>query len=63
MIASAVEKDYKIINNREEAIRTSYAESSTGDIIVIAGKGHEKYQEVTGIRSYFSDQDIVKSLI
>jgi UDP-N-acetylmuramoyl-L-alanyl-D-glutamate--2,6-diaminopimelate ligase len=63
MIASAVEKDYKIINNREEAIRTSYAESSTGDIIVIAGKGHEKYQEVNGIRSYFSDQDIVKSLI
>ncbi len=50
------------ISSRKEAINASCAIARSGDIILIAGKGHEKYQEINGIRYPFDDTDIVKSI-
>lgn len=51
------------IESREEAIKTAVALSQPGDIVLIAGKGHEKYQEINGVRHHFDDVEIVKELI
>lgn len=47
------------IVDRREAIRTACMMASPGDIILIAGKGHETYQDVKGVKSHFSDKEIV----
>ncbi|TKG92340.1 UDP-N-acetylmuramoyl-L-alanyl-D-glutamate--2,6-diaminopimelate ligase [Puteibacter caeruleilacunae] len=48
------------IVNRREAIRTACMMANPGDIILIAGKGHETYQEVKGVRHHFDDREIVR---
>ena len=50
------------ITNREEAIKTACMVARPGDIILIAGKGHETYQEVKGVRHHFDDREIVKEI-
>ncbi|HVW97961.1 MAG TPA: UDP-N-acetylmuramoyl-L-alanyl-D-glutamate--2,6-diaminopimelate ligase [Mucilaginibacter sp.] len=45
------------IVDRREAIKTACMLASPGDIVVVAGKGHEKYQEVNGVRSHFDDME------
>ena len=45
--------------DRRQAIKTACKLSETGDIILIAGKGHENYQEVNGVRSHFDDLEEV----
>jgi UDP-N-acetylmuramoyl-L-alanyl-D-glutamate--2,6-diaminopimelate ligase len=45
------------IVDRREAIKTACMLANPGDIVVVAGKGHEKYQEVKGIRSHFDDME------
>lgn len=45
------------ITNRGEAIRTAVALAQKGDIILIAGKGHENYQEINGIKNHFDDKE------
>ncbi len=50
------------ITNREEAIKTAFNLATTGDIILIAGKGHEKYQEVKGVKHPFDDMEIITKL-
>jgi UDP-N-acetylmuramoyl-L-alanyl-D-glutamate--2,6-diaminopimelate ligase len=50
------------IINREEAIKTAFFLAQKGDIILIAGKGHENYQEINGIRYPFDDKDIINNL-
>ncbi len=46
-----------VIENRAEAIRTAAALAQKGDIILIAGKGHETYQEINGVRTHFDDKE------
>ena len=48
--------------NRREAIKTAILLASPGDVILIAGKGHEKYQEVKGVKHPFDDKQIVKEI-
>ncbi len=48
-----------MIPDREVAIRTAILMSKPGDIIVIAGKGHEEYQEINGVKHHFSDKEVV----
>jgi UDP-N-acetylmuramoyl-L-alanyl-D-glutamate--2,6-diaminopimelate ligase len=48
------------ISDRKEAIKTAVAFAKEGDIILIAGKGHEKYQEISGVKYPFDDFEIVK---
>ena len=47
--------------DRRQAIKTACKLSEAGDIILIAGKGHENYQEINGLRSYFDDLVEVKN--
>jgi len=53
-----VNENYKIIVNRKEAIKYAVENSETESVILIAGKGHETYQEINGIRNHFSDKEI-----
>jgi UDP-N-acetylmuramoyl-L-alanyl-D-glutamate--2,6-diaminopimelate ligase len=50
------------IIDRQEAIRAALISAKEGDCIVIAGKGHEEYQEIQGVRHHFNDKEIVKEL-
>jgi UDP-N-acetylmuramoyl-L-alanyl-D-glutamate--2,6-diaminopimelate ligase len=50
------------ITDRKEAIRTAVMLMNNADILVIAGKGHETYQEINGIKSHFDDREIVKEV-
>ena len=53
-------KKVLIIVDRREAIKTACMLAKRGDIILIAGKGHETYQEINGVRTHFSDKEIVE---
>ena len=48
------------ITDRKQAIRTACRMAGKGDIILVAGKGHEKYQEIKGVRYPFDDKEILK---
>jgi len=48
-----------IIVNREEAIKTAVNLARSGDLILVAGKGHEKYQEIKGVKYHFDDREIL----
>ncbi len=51
------------ITDRRQAIRTACVMAREGDIVLVAGKGHEKYQEVNGVRSHFDDvEELEKEL-
>ena len=49
------------ILDRRQAIKTACKFSKSGDIILIAGKGHENYQEINGVRTHFDDLEEVKN--
>jgi len=51
------------ITNRKEAIRTAIMLAKKGDIVLIAGKGHEDYQEINGVREHFDDAKIVSEIL
>ena len=51
------------ITNRKEAIKAACQFAKSNDIILVAGKGHETYQEIKGVKSDFDDFDIVKNLL
>jgi len=51
-----------VIVNRLEAIKTACALAKPGDILLIAGKGHETYQEIKGVRHHFDDREIVQEI-
>jgi UDP-N-acetylmuramoyl-L-alanyl-D-glutamate--2,6-diaminopimelate ligase len=53
-------RKYISIVDRREAIKTAISLSKDNDIILIAGKGHEKYQEINGVRNHFDDKEEVK---
>ena len=50
------------IVNRKEAIRTACMLAKPGDIILVAGKGHEDYQEIKGVKHHFDDKEIIGEL-
>ncbi|MBU3928619.1 MAG: UDP-N-acetylmuramoyl-L-alanyl-D-glutamate--2,6-diaminopimelate ligase [Bacteroidetes bacterium] len=52
-----------VIVNRKEAIKTAWNLAQPGDLILVAGKGHEKYQEINGIRHHFDDKEIIEELM
>jgi UDP-N-acetylmuramoyl-L-alanyl-D-glutamate--2,6-diaminopimelate ligase len=52
-------KNTLVITDRKEAIKTAYALARAGDIILVAGKGHEKYQEIKGVRYPFDDKQVL----
>lgn len=54
---------YKIILDRREAIREALIMAKDGDVVLLAGKGHETYQEVCGTRSAFNDREVTRELL
>ena len=50
------------IVDRREAIRTACMLAEKGDVILIAGKGHEDYQEIKGVKHHFDDKEVVKEI-
>ena len=50
------------ITQRKEAIKVACQLSTPGDIILIAGKGHENYQEIKGDRLPFDDYEVAKEM-
>ena len=55
--------NYEVIENREEAIKKAIETSEENAVILIAGKGHESYQEIKGVRKHFSDQEVVRKYL
>jgi len=56
-LTSAAKRKYIKIVDRKEAIKAAISFAKAGDIILVAGKGHEKYQEINGIKSHFDDKE------
>jgi UDP-N-acetylmuramoyl-L-alanyl-D-glutamate--2,6-diaminopimelate ligase len=54
----AKKKSISIVD-RKEAIKTAVNLAKNEDIILVAGKGHEKYQEIKGVRNHFDDKEVV----
>ena len=54
---------HEVIENRREAIEAAIENSFPGDLILIAGKGHETYQEVQGHRMHFDDREVARNAL
>ena len=50
------------ITDRKEAIRTACALANSGDVVVVAGKGHENYQEIKGVKHHFDDKEVIREI-
>ena len=50
------------IVDRREAIKVAVMLAQKGDVILIAGKGHEDYQEVKGVKHHFDDREVVREI-
>ncbi|HMJ48188.1 MAG TPA: UDP-N-acetylmuramoyl-L-alanyl-D-glutamate--2,6-diaminopimelate ligase, partial [Ferruginibacter sp.] len=55
-------KKYITIPDRKEAIKTAVSLSDKEDIVLVAGKGHEKYQEINGVKYEFDDKKVLKEM-
>ena len=61
-LAVAYKRKYISIVDRKEAIKTAINLAKAEDIVLIAGKGHEKYQEIKGVRNHFDDKEVIREL-
>ena len=61
-LSSAAKRKYINIVDRKEAIKAAISFAKAGDIILIAGKGHEKYQDIQGVKHDFDDKQILENL-
>lgn len=62
-IPKSKERNVMVITDRKEAIRTACNLVTDQDIILVAGKGHETYQEIKGVRHHFDDREVLKELL
>ena len=51
------------ISDRRSAIRAAVMMAHEGDIILVAGKGHEKYQDIMGVKHHFDDVEVLMELL
>jgi UDP-N-acetylmuramoyl-L-alanyl-D-glutamate--2,6-diaminopimelate ligase len=59
-VSPGKKRKYFTIADRREAIRAAYHLAFPGDIVLVAGKGHETYQEINGVRYPFDDKEVLK---
>ena len=50
------------IVDRKEAIRTACMMAQKGDVVLVAGKGHENYQEINGVKHHFDDHEVLHEI-
>jgi len=62
-IASGMQTTPSAVPDRVQAIRTALSEARAGDVVLVAGKGHEDYQQVGDQRLAYSDRDTVRALL
>ena len=62
-IPKSKERNVMVIEDRKEAIRTACNLVNDQDIILVAGKGHENYQEINGVRHHFDDREVLGELL
>lgn len=62
-IGTDLKKKTLRISDRREAIKTAVMLANPGDIILVAGKGHEPYQEINGVRHHFDDREELKKAL
>jgi UDP-N-acetylmuramoyl-L-alanyl-D-glutamate--2,6-diaminopimelate ligase len=53
----------QVVVDRKQAIETAIKHAQANDVILIAGKGHEDYQEIAGVKHPFSDQLVAKQAL
>ena len=61
-LSVSAKRKYIPIVDRREAIKTAISLADKEDIVLIAGKGHEKYQEIKGEKNHFDDKEVVKEM-
>ncbi|MCW3117737.1 MAG: UDP-N-acetylmuramoyl-L-alanyl-D-glutamate--2,6-diaminopimelate ligase, partial [Chitinophagaceae bacterium] len=61
-LGTAAKRKYISIVDRKEAIKAAISLAKQEDIILVAGKGHEKYQEIKGVKYHFDDKEIVQEM-
>jgi UDP-N-acetylmuramoyl-L-alanyl-D-glutamate--2,6-diaminopimelate ligase len=62
-ILAGMPREPMVIEDRSSAIREAIARARAGDVVLIAGKGHEAYQEVRGVKHPFSDREVVRAAL
>ena len=62
-ITQELKKKTLRITDRREAIRTAVMLANPGDVILVAGKGHEPYQEINGVKHHFDDREELKKAL
>ena len=65
MLAGLTKEDMnKVLSiaDRKEAIRTACMLAQAGDVILVAGKGHENYQEIKGVKHHFDDKEVLAEI-
>jgi UDP-N-acetylmuramoyl-L-alanyl-D-glutamate--2,6-diaminopimelate ligase len=61
-VSASAKRKYISIVDRREAIKTAISLADKEDIVLIAGKGHEKYQEIKGVKIHFDDKEVVREI-
>lgn len=61
-VSAAARRKCISITDRKEAIKTAVSFANKEDIILVAGKGHETYQEIQGVKHHFDDQEVVTEM-
>lgn len=59
---TAAKRKFISMADRKQAIKTAVSMAKSEDIVLIAGKGHEKYQEIKGVRNHFDDKEVLKEM-
>jgi len=59
---TAAKRKFVSIPDRKQAIKTAITMANEEDIVLIAGKGHEKYQDINGVKHHFDDKEVVKEM-
>ena len=50
------------ITDRRQAIATACMLAKAGDVVLVAGKGHEDYQEINGVKHHFDDREVIQEI-
>ncbi|HEU4902154.1 MAG TPA: cyanophycin synthetase, partial [Flavisolibacter sp.] len=58
----SAKRKYIAIADRKQAIKTAISMAQPDDIVLVAGKGHEKYQEINGVKHHFDDKEVVQEM-
>jgi len=61
-LSTASKRKFISIPDRRQAIKTAVSMAAAEDVVLIAGKGHEKYQEINGVKHHFDDKEVLNEM-